>query len=693
MRTLARTLTLIFLLWQAGVVYAQLPSFEEVKAAYQPSDATLLDQHGVPLADIRFDHRVRRFEWIPLERFSPALRDALILSEDQRFFEHDGVDLRAVAGAMWHNLWHSNHRGASTLTMQLAGLLDPTIALPNVPGGRRSLSQKWDQSLAAKELEQRWSKAQILEAYLNLAPFRGDLQGVHAASAVLFGKSPDLLDRTEALLITAILPSPNANAKRIGLRACARAKIMGAGELCTPIEQRAVLLDTPRNRSMYTLAPHLARQALHQAGERVSTTLDATIQKAALEALLTLGARNGGPPHGAAALVIDNSDASIRAWVGGLDARAADLLTQRSTWPNGAVLFAAGSALERRVLTAATLLVSSSGAGQSWHSLRMIVQQPDIHLVPTLLEPGNEALANRLRQAGFDTPRETLPAITASPAQWVQALRPLITTGQYLPLRWQAGESATAPKRLWKSDAAFITADFLADAGGPRAALFADTLPPQAGWTALWRASNAEGTTAMLIALNDRHTVATIIEDARPRREVALRLAEQAMRELLQRLGNGAPSRAPKQPAGLVSAQVSFDPPVETPRKEWFVRGTEVALSSPAEMTPLEAPAILVPRSSDRPLLLAEDESILLEATPAAADAQWWVDGVILGEGQQLNWSPAAGHHRVELRSPSGVLWDQREFDTLVSSPTLPAAQSAPASPALPQGAPAPAAP
>jgi penicillin-binding protein 1C len=138
------------------------------------------------------DTRVRRLEWVGLvQPLSPALKEALLAAEDKRFFEHSGVDWRALAGSLWHNLWYDRKRGASTLSMQLAGLLDPELALGYAGAPRRSIGQKWDQALAAQALENRWTKEQILEAYLNLAPFRGDLQGVHAASpAILFGKTP-----------------------------------------------------------------------------------------------------------------------------------------------------------------------------------------------------------------------------------------------------------------------------------------------------------------------------------------------------------------------------------------------------------------------------------------------------------------------------------------------------------------------
>ena len=110
------------------------------------------------------------------------MQEMLLVAEDRRFYQHSGVDWRAFVAALWQNLWYDHKRGASTLSMQLAGLLDPALHPTREEGGRRTLVQKWDQTFAAQALEARWSKEQILEAYLNLVHFRGNLQGIAAAS-------------------------------------------------------------------------------------------------------------------------------------------------------------------------------------------------------------------------------------------------------------------------------------------------------------------------------------------------------------------------------------------------------------------------------------------------------------------------------------------------------------------------------
>ena len=82
----------------------ELPSFEQVRAAHQPSDWLVVDRQGVPLQRVRRDAKLRRLGWLPLQRVSPALQAALVTAEDKRFWEHGGVDWAAFARAAWQQL-------------------------------------------------------------------------------------------------------------------------------------------------------------------------------------------------------------------------------------------------------------------------------------------------------------------------------------------------------------------------------------------------------------------------------------------------------------------------------------------------------------------------------------------------------------------------------------------------------------
>lgn len=187
--------------------------FEQVRARFQSSETVVLDRHGQPIHRLRRIRSARRGEWVPLTAVPAVLRQALLRSEDRRFYEHGGVDWQAVSAAAWANLWHERTRGASTLSMQLAGLLD--AGLQPAPGQHRRWSQKLDQALAARTLERHWHKDQILEAYLNLVPFRGELIGLDALTRSLFGKAPHGVNEQEAALIAALVRAPNAPAARV----------------------------------------------------------------------------------------------------------------------------------------------------------------------------------------------------------------------------------------------------------------------------------------------------------------------------------------------------------------------------------------------------------------------------------------------------------------------------------------------
>jgi penicillin-binding protein 1C len=201
----------------SGVGVAQagpLPTYAEVRDRDSASDLVFLDRRGERLGSIRRDVTERRFSWIELSRIAPLAREVLVATEDRDFFEHAGVDWFALAGNAMKVAVGARARGASTLTMQLVSLLEKGRA------GRRGVGEKWDQVRAALDLEKKWNKDQILEAYLNLVPFRGEVVGIHAASWVFFGKDPGALDPVDAATLVAMLPSPNTSEAKLKDRAC-----------------------------------------------------------------------------------------------------------------------------------------------------------------------------------------------------------------------------------------------------------------------------------------------------------------------------------------------------------------------------------------------------------------------------------------------------------------------------------------
>lgn len=267
---------------------AAVPAFRDVRDNWRSADIVVVDRHGEPVARVRDDFRARRGDWVTLADTSPALRTAIVLSEDRRFYAHSGVDWQGVAAAAWANMWNTRTRGASTLTMQLAGLLDEDLRAAR----GRSFGQKVGQAVSAASLEHGWSKDQILEAYLNLVPFRGELVGLSAMSQTLFGKVPSGLNAREAALAVALVRSPNAAPGQVSARACRILREMKQPRECDGLDGFTALAlaksaSVPDASFRASLAPHLARVVIARTREalpagrpvpaRIAATVDAEV--------------------------------------------------------------------------------------------------------------------------------------------------------------------------------------------------------------------------------------------------------------------------------------------------------------------------------------------------------------------------------------------------------------------------------
>jgi penicillin-binding protein 1C len=367
-------------------------TFESVRTQHAPSDRYLLDRNGEPLQRIRVNDKVRRGEWVKLDDISPAMIDATLASEDKRYFDHGGVDWRAAASAAITNLRAGEvKRGASSISMQVAAGFDATLAR-----GRdaRSVSQKFDQVQAAWELERAWSKQQILEAYLNTIYFRGELQGIGAASEQLFGKAAHGLDRVESSILAALIRAPQAARPQIERRACEVMRSMEANADCSAIAYAIDRWGSVRalRSDEDSVAPHVAKyvtesamastpppfvvSASNHSGARPVSAHDSTGSPSTVSTIdrsLQLNTRDairkhlqilqGRNAHDAAVVVIDNATGEVLAYVGssGQLSEAGDVDAARAPRQAGSTLkpFIYGLGIEKNLFTAATLLDDS----------------------------------------------------------------------------------------------------------------------------------------------------------------------------------------------------------------------------------------------------------------------------------------------------------------------------------------------
>jgi penicillin-binding protein 1C len=250
----------------------------------------------------------------------PRYVEMLLAYEDRRFWRHHGVDPLAMARAGGQSLVRGRVvSGGSTLTMQVARLLEPREA--------RTLPAKFRQMARAMELERKLTKHQILDLYLMLAPFGGNLEGVRAASFAWLGKEPKRLSSAESALLVALPQAPELRRPDRKLAATHRARdrvlsrAASAGLVPQAEIAQAQTESIPSARHAFPhLSPHLAEQVVaERAGERVHRlTLDALMQKS-LEGLARERAALLGPKLSVAILVVDHATGDIRASVGGAD--------------------------------------------------------------------------------------------------------------------------------------------------------------------------------------------------------------------------------------------------------------------------------------------------------------------------------------------------------------------------------------
>jgi penicillin-binding protein 1A len=327
-------------------------------AAFQPGGApVLLDRNGEAFADLAPAERVI----VPLSALPSLVPQAFLCVEDQRFYEHRGVDWRRVGGAIFANLRAGGFaQGFSTISMQLARNVFPE----RIPGEQQTTRRKLLEIRVAQDIEHRYSKEEILELYLNNIYFGNRARGIEAASRQYFGRSAKELTLSEAALLAGLPKAPSHYDPRrhpdeaLTRRNLVLALMKDQGRIPRYLAEKARLeplgiVPAPRQaRTEAGLAPYFVEQARRELEERfgpnlytrplrIVTTLDSAAQRAAEEELRrqlklvesgglgpfqgTRYASEAEPPEGGtpylqgAAVMLDAHDGDVLAWVGGRD--------------------------------------------------------------------------------------------------------------------------------------------------------------------------------------------------------------------------------------------------------------------------------------------------------------------------------------------------------------------------------------
>ncbi|MCE9672038.1 penicillin-binding protein 1C [Myxococcus stipitatus] len=449
--------------------------------------------------------------WVPLERIPASLVEATLLHEDQHFRAHPGVNPVAVGRAIWSTYVAGGRRmGGSTLTMQLAriryGLQSRTV------GGKL-----W-QMVKALQLECTYSKDELLEAYLNLAPYGRNVEGVGAASLVYFGRGVERLSLGEVLTLAVIPQSPARRdpGRDTGALTEARLRLFDRWRVSHPedAERRALLsqpLPVRRPEELPFLAPHFVEGVLRRgpAGAGVTSTLELGAQRLVERHVRQyVERRRGVGIRNAAALVVDWRTLEVRAAVGsadffdeGIDGQVDGTRAKRS--PGSALKpFIYGLAFDQGLVHPRTMLKDSPlgfrgydpenfdgefvGPVAAEEALVKSRNVPAVALAGQLRPPG---LLGLLRQAGVTRLRDesyyglslALGSAEVTMVELVELYAMLANGGVLRPLRLEAEAPRDDGVRLLSAEASFLVLEALEKSPRPaqsfRGELARDTVP------------------------------------------------------------------------------------------------------------------------------------------------------------------------------------------------------------------------
>ncbi len=698
-----------------GLAQAQT-TFAAVKSSHRSSDIQLLDRHGEVIQRVRTDPQVRKGQWVQLQDMSPALLSALVLSEDKRFYEHSGVDWQAVPAAAWANLWNKKTRGASTITMQLAGLLDEDLQRSR---GGRSMVQKIGQVVSAQRLEQSWRKDQILEAYLNLVPFRGELVGIDALSRGLFGKHPSGLNNKEAVIAAALVRSPNSSANQVGLRACGVLQMLQNTAPKNDCDDLVLLAEHAFSRRDFPasegIAPHFARQVLSSQPSppaSLKTTLHASVQRMAAQSLKQqLRELRSRHVEDGAVVVMDNATGEILSWVGssGELSAAAEVDGVTALRQPGSTLkpFLYAQAIAQQRITAASLIDDSSAQIQTsgglyipqnydqqfkgWISTRTALGASlNVPAVRTLVMVSPDAFHKQLTAMGMPI-RESgdfhgyslaLGSADVSLLELTNAYRVLANGGRWTANKWLPGPTPSGQVVL-DERASFIVTDILADGNARSRTFGTDSVLATRFWTAVKTGTSKDMRDNWAIGFSQRYTVGVWVGNASgaPMWNVSgISGAAPVWAQVMNHLHRSTPSVAPKPPPGVVQQFVRFNmkqgpsQAQEAARMEWFIQGTEQAdmtltdASQPGKSQVRHVPPksrITAPANGS---IIALDPDIppakqRLMFTSNANSVRWLMDGQVFAKGPATEWLPWPGRHVVTLVDSKGVVQDAIRFE------------------------------
>lgn len=680
------------------------PTLASIKESYRSSDRAVLDRHGRMIDEIRVDRNVRRLNWIALEQLPPAFVQALLKAEDRRFYYHPGVDPFSLVKASVSRLTGRTPRGASTITMQLAELIEKERH-PSAHMSRRNPEQKLRQMLKAVTLELSWRKRDILEAYVNLIQYRSELQGIAAASFGLFDKAPQGLTRPESAVLAALVRSPNAEVTRVRERACGLLANMGAKEECAFLTQEhlAYLEQGYRIRPFVRLAPHVAKRLgqIHELSRSnwIRATLDRDIQWTALHALQKqITSMESQNMSDGGAIVIENSTGNVLAYVGnigeGSKAPYVDAVSAYRQAGSALKPFLYARAIDERILTPATVLEDSPLAiaaangvyrphnfDRTYRNLVTVrtalaaslnipaVRALELLTVESFVRTLDDLGISNLETPDFYGPSLALGSADVRLLELANAYRTFANDGKWSPLKFSPDvTSDVAPRQVFSPQAAFIIKNILSDRQARAGTFGLENTLSTRFWTAVKTGTSKDMRDNWAVGFSERYTVGVWTGNfsGEPMWNVTgVQGAAPVWQEIMNSLHEREGSSAPWPPEGVIQTKVHFEHD-QTTRDEWFIAGTEPSTETIRAAKAIDS-HISYPLNESMialdPDIPRRNHRVMIQVVAPKQDQNLYMNGHRLGRAQPfVPWEPEAGPFTLELRDSNGLVVDKVHF-------------------------------
>ncbi|MCC6221741.1 MAG: transglycosylase domain-containing protein [Deltaproteobacteria bacterium] len=630
----------------------------------------IADRHG-RLLSISHQNPLSNCDRIPLYEIPPLLQIAFIASEDQRFYQHGGIDWQARIAALWQNIRATRIvRGASTITEQVVRMLHPRP---------RTWWSKWIETFEATSLERHSSKANILEFYLNQVPYASNRRGVMQASHYYFDRDLSTLNVKETLALAILIRAPSRLDLYGNLKAVERETYHLAELLVRKgtfdqrqleeVRQQTIALQRSGNITNAAHFVGFVRRSTKDPGfgwRYMITTLDLDIQRQVQEILdertRTLHMRD---LRNAGALVVDHSRGEILAWV--------VAGTNNSTTPGGQIDAVTsprqpGSALKPFLYAAALELGWSSATvlddsplvaavGSGLHNFKnysntyygkislreALANSLNIPALRTIEYVGTSRYLSLLHKLGFASLNREASVYDRGLAlgngevtllELTQAYAVLANRGIYRPLKFSFSDNGRdRPKRLISDQVASLVGNILSDPWARRLEFGSNSILNLPVQTAVKTGTSTDYRDAWAVGFNDTYVVGIWMGnlDGSPTDGVTGSTGPAlAIRSIFSRLNQHRISRPLYLSQRLVRQDICVASGDDTQcaiRSEYFVPGTEPTTA--AVLEPSEAPTLVTPTSN---LQLAWDPRIPRERHKF----EFQIEG--LKPGESVSW-------------------------------------------------------